>query len=75
MAEKKLVANSSRNASGASGHAQLDADVEEHAEEGEQVRGLAHEQVVQQHVGHDQRDAGHEPATGLASAPASRSPR
>src|SRR5262249_18698640 len=31
-------------------HAQLDADVEEHAEEGEQVRRLTDEDVVQEHV-------------------------
>jgi len=36
------------------GHAQLDPHVEENAEQGEQVRRLAHEQVVQHHVRHDQ---------------------
>ena len=36
------------------GHAQHDADPEEHAQQREQVRGLADEQVVQGHVGHDQ---------------------
>jgi len=46
----------------------------EHAEEGEEVGGLAHEQVVEEYVGNDKDDAGHA-RDRPPRAPARRSPR
>ena len=65
LAEKKLVANSRRNANGRQGDAQLRPYVEEHAEQGEEVRGLAHEEVVEEDVGDDED----EPRYGSGKAP------
>ena len=77
FAEKKFVAKSSRNARGAAGTPSCARHVEEHAEERQQVRGLAHEEVVERHVGHDERDAGRhrrQPAEPSARAARRESP-